>query len=218
MSHRIAVIIGVVYYLYSHGIEWAAAIVGWRSVRRTWHPGYKWLLALATVTVVIETSAFIANVFRFSFDPIYNFWALVETGTLLYIQYLLAIRRTAARWLMTLLVVLVAGTVVCFIIWPIFNQAHLKYLTFNMFVQLIGICVALIDIVQGSTDQLLSRQPAFWLNVGLLFYCSIFIIAHILGLWYLWEAAKYFIFFSLVANTFMYFGFIACFRTLRKGS
>lgn len=216
MNRVVAIILALSYMFYTLGIEWAAAIIGWRYMRKSWAPAYKWLVALAWVTCAVEMVTTVCMFCHINYDPLYNVFALVETGALLYIQFLLATRRTAARLLMALLGLLVVGTATCFIVWPTVDSLHLRYIVFNMFVQLVGVCVALIDILQVSTEKLLSRQPAFWLNIGLLFYCSIFIIIHIVGIWSVREAGDNFIWFSLVGNTFMYFGYIACFRTLRK--
>ena len=217
MSHRVAImILGLTYLFYVLGIEWAAAIVGWRFVRKSWAAGYKWLVALTSCTVVVETAWMACLILKVRNVPVYNIWALVETGLILYIQYLLAVKKWPRRSIVLLLVVLVTGTAIFFTKWPMTGKTNIMYYLFNMFVQLIGICVALIDIVQGSMEKLLSKHPAFWLNIGLLFYCSIFIVGHIWGLYSDNELDNYFIWFSFAANTFMYFGIIACFRTLRK--
>jgi len=210
------IIIFLIYCVGLTGLEWAAAIIGSRYRRRSWAPAYQLLVVLSWVTVVVEMIGFSLFILHIPSYWMYNVWAIVETGTIFYIQFLTAVNGWAKRALMGLLLILPVGSVICYIVWPVYVKENMPLMLFTLFVQLIGTCAVLIDILQNMSDKLLSEQPAFWLNTGILFYVCIFTLDHILGIYSAESASRYFVFFSLAANTFMYGGFIACFRTLRR--
>ena len=209
-------IIFLTYLVGLFGLEWGAAFTGSRFMRKHWVLAYKLLVALSWMTVAVEMTGLFFLVRHLSNHGMYNVWGIVETGMIFYIQYLTAVNGWAKRLLIVLLMTFLATAAIGYIIWPAYVATGVRLELFTLFVQLIGTCAALIDILQNMSDKLLSAQPAFWLNTGMLFYICIFILIHILGAYARETAGKYFMIFSLVANFFMYVGFIACFRTLRR--
>jgi hypothetical protein len=209
----------LIYTVYLLGIEWGAAIVGQRCKRSTWQDAYKWLVILCWVTAVEETTSTCLMFLRVDHDIILNVWAYFETGGIIFIQLQLLTNRWAKRLLITLLFVLTAGTGINYIWGPPMNDFNPRFQLFTLFIQLITTCAALIDILgEKTSDKSLSAQPVFWLDVGMLFFCSIFMLIYIIGMfskipgsfgWFILAC-------STVANTFMYGGFIATFKTLRR--
>ena len=120
------------------------------------------------------------------------------------------------RLLVWLLLVLTVGTAVCYKLIPDFVNTNFSVMLFALFVQLIGTCVALADVLLSTSDKPLSDRPAFWLAAGMLFYCCIFITGHIMAVFLGQYVGPYYSFFVIVANILMYGGFIACFATLRR--
>jgi hypothetical protein len=216
MSKTARTIIFLVYLIGLTGLEWGAAFSGSRFMRKHWMLAYKLLVALSWMTVVVEMTGFLLLVRHLPNHGMYNVWSIVETGILFYIQYLTAVSRWAKRVLVISLAILLVGGAIFYIKWPKVIDTSLQLELFTLFVQLVATCAALIDILQNMSDKLLSAQPAFWLNIGMLFYICIFILIHILGIYSKASASQVFYFFSLAANFFMYSGFIACFRTLRR--
>ena len=211
----------ILFYFFStyslNALECVAAIMGYRWMRKDWAPAHKLLVALSCVTVGVELSVDCCIFLHINFERIYNVWSFVETGTILFIQFLAVKHAWLRRLLILLLVVLAAGTVVCYRFVPVFEQLNFPVMLFSLFVQLIGSCVALIDVLLGTSDRPLSAQPDFWLATGMLFYCCIFIAGHILKVYTTGIAAgRFYSFFIIVANIFMYGGFIACFKALRR--
>ena len=80
-------------------------------------------------------------------------------------------------------------------------------------------CACLIDMLQDKEmlDRPLTTRPLFWVAVGMLGSCSFFMVILSLEQLFVKTVFRYDFYmpFSYVANTFMYGGFIACFRTLR---
>jgi len=212
---------GILFYiLYTNSLlalECITAILGYRWMRKDWASAYKLLVALSCVTVAVEISAACCIPLHLNFERIYNVWSFVETGTILVIQFLAVTHTWLRCLLMLLLAVLAAGTVAGYRLLPEFTQLNFPVMLFSLFVQLIGSCAALADVLLGTSDRPLSAQPDFWLATGMLFYCCIFIAGHILRVYDTGIAARrFYTFFIIVANIFMYGGFIACFRTLRR--
>jgi hypothetical protein len=205
------------------GLEWAAAIVGQRCKRTTWQDAYKWLVILCWVTVVVETTGNTLTLLRIKHNIFYNVWGYLETGGIIFIQLRLLMHTWAKRLLIAMLIVLTAGTGINYIWGPSIYELNLPFQLFTLFIQLIATCAALIDFLGGNTsDKPLSAQPAFWLNAGMLFYCSVFILVYIAGIFFTssdrHQFGYYFLACIIIANIFMYGGFIACFITLKRQS
>ena len=211
-----------IYLLYTVcllGIEWASAIVGQRCKRASWQDAYKWLVILCWVTAIVETFDNCFILLRIKHHIIYNIWAYFETGGIICIQLRLLMSRWAKRLLKAMLTILTLGTIVNYIWGPPINDLNVPFELFTLFIQLITTCAALIDLLGGNTsDKPLSDQPAFWLSSGMLFYCSVFILIYIAGIYFKSPGpiGWFFMACSTIANAFMYGGFIACFITLRR--
>jgi len=206
----------LIYIVYLQGLYLSCASTGSFLVRRNWPLSYKLLVALSCVTVVVELVAMYCFLRHINHAGVYNAWAYVEVGTIVYIQLREAVHTWAKRLLILLLVVLTATTVALHLLLPAFPRLSGHFLMFFLFFQLIATCAALVDILQGTSDRQLSAQPGLWLATGMLFYSSLFLVLHIWGFFFTNEANKYFYIFSFAANTFMYGGFIAAFITLRS--
>jgi len=204
--------------VYALGIEWAAAIVGQRSKRAAWQDAYKWLVILCWVTVAVEMTDHCFILLRIKHFVIYNIWGYFETGGIIFIQLRLLTYKWPKRLLIAMLVMLTAGTAINYIWGPPINDLNAQFQLFTMFIQLITTCAALIDVLGSTSDNPLSVQPAFWLNAGMLFYCSIFTLDYIAAIFFKYPSTMgwFFLACSIIANTFMYGGFIATFKTLRR--
>jgi hypothetical protein len=213
-------IIWLVYNLYLLGIEWAAAIIGQRTIRKSWPQAYKWLVILCWATVAMETVDFPLMIMDVSVFAVYNIWAYLETGAIIYIQSREATYRWAKRLLMAILIVLTAGSAVNYIWGPwasSLSAYNPKFQLFTLFIQVIAACVALIDILSDTSDKPLSVRPAFWLTAGVLFSGILFTVIFIVYLFFQGESKRMmYTCYSIAGNTFMYGGFIACFLVLRK--
>ena len=207
----------LIYTLYLLGIEWAAAIVGQRCKRATWQDPYKWLIMLCWVTAIIETLDNCFILLRIKHHIIYNVWAYFETGGIICIQLRLLMYKWAKHLFRAMLIILTLGTMINYIWGPPMNDFNSPFQLFTLFIQLITTCAALIDLLGSTSDKPLSAQPAFWLNAGMLFYCSIFMLHYIAAIFFRSQGliGWFFLACSTIGNTFMYGGFIACFRTLR---
>jgi hypothetical protein len=206
----------LIYFVYLQGLYLTCALTGCFLVRRNWPLSCKLLVALSCVTLVVELVAMYCFFRRINYANLYNAWAYVEVGTIIYIQFRAAAHTWAKRLLILLLVTLTATTVAFYLLLPAFPRLSGHFLMFFLFLQLIATCAALVDILQDTSDRRLSAQPAAWLATGMLFYSSIFLVLHIWGFFFTNEANKYFYIFSFAANTCMYSGFIAAFNTLRS--
>jgi len=211
-------IIFMLYTVYALGTEWAAAIVGQRSKRAAWQDAYKWLVILCWVTVAVEMIDHCFLLLGVKHYIFYNIWGYFETGGIIFIQLRLLMNTWAKRLLTTMLILLTLGTIANYILGPPLNDLNPLFQLFTLFIQLITTCAALIDILVSTSDKPLSAQPAFWLGAGMLFYCSIFILIYITKIFFKPSGPIYWFFMvcSIIANTFMYGGFIACFITLRR--
>jgi hypothetical protein len=205
----------LLYQIYLHTLYLSCAITGCILVRSNWPLSYKLLVALSCVTVVEEAVAAYSYFRHISYTAIYNAWAYVEVGTIIYIQLREVAHTWAKRLLIFLLVLLSVATVALYLLMPAYPQLNGQFLLFFLFLQLIATCAALVDILQGTSDTPLSARPAAWLATGMLFYSSVFLVLHIWGFFFPREAVSYFYIFSAVANVFMYGGFIAAFIKLR---
>jgi len=206
----------LIYLVYLQGLYLSCALTACFLLRRNWPFSYKLLAVLSCVTLAVELVVMCCFFRRIDYFGIYNVWAYVEVGTIIYIQFRQAAHTWAKRLLILLLVVLTATTVALHLLLPAFPRLSGHFLMFFLFFQLIATCAALVDILQGTSDRQLSAQPGLWLATGMLFYSSLFLVLHIWGFFFTNEANKYFYIFSFVANTFMYGGFIAAFITLRS--
>ncbi|MDO6430167.1 hypothetical protein Q4E93_06200 [Flavitalea sp. BT771] len=213
------VILYLVYTVYCLGFEWAAAIVGQRCKRAAWQDAYKWLVILCWVTVVVEMTDHCFILLRVQHHIFYNIWGYFETGGIIFIQRRLLKQQWTKHLLTAMLILLTIGTAANYVWGPPLNDLNPPFQLFTLFIQLIGTCAALIDILGDKTTAVpLSAQPAFWMNAGMLFYCSVFVLNYIFLLFFRSPGpiGWFFLVCSLIANTFMYGGFIACFLTLKK--
>jgi hypothetical protein len=206
----------LIYLVYLQALYLSCALTGCFLLRRNWPLSYKLLVALSCVTLVVELVAMCWALWHINYTGLYNAWAYVEVGAIIYIQLREVVHAWAKRLLIFLLVLLSVTAVGLYLLLPAFPRLNGHFLLFFLFIQLIAACAVLVDILQGTSDSRLSVQPAVWLATGMLFYSSIFLVLHIWGFFLPNEANKYFGIFSSAANTCMYGGFIAAFITLRR--
>lgn len=85
-----------------------------------------------------------------------------------------------------------------------------------LFTNLVAACSYLIDLLLNKADIPLIRYPFFWMASGELIFCCVYAMIPPLLHYYMKISYAYFMVYSLVANTFMYGGFIACFLCFRR--
>jgi hypothetical protein len=170
------------------------------------------------VTAIFETACDGCHFLGIRYTSAYNVWAYFETGGIICIQLRLLTHRWAKRLLTAMFIILTVGAAINYVWGPPLAGSNMPFLLFTIFIQMIATSVALIDVLGNTSDKPLSAQPAFWLNAGMLFYGSVFILIYIAQLFSrsFKHFGWYFIACSMIANTFMYGGFIACFITLRR--
>jgi hypothetical protein len=209
-----------IYFGYYGTLLLACALTGCLLVRKNW-PFWSWLLVvLSCMTFLAEAIAFVfASFTRINHLGWYNAWIFLETMALLYILSREAVLPSMKRLHRGLLIALPLGTLFCYIGYPAFDRNNEYAMLLYLFLELAAVCAVLADTLRDESDKPVSGKPIFWLAIGMLFYCSLFIVAFSVGKFLDKLNYPYFIPFSYAANTFMYGGYIACFIALsRQGS
>ena len=203
------------YYLL--GIEAASAVVGLILVRKSWPSWYRLLVILCCATIVSEVYSYYRFLHHIHSRAHYNTWAPLETFLVVYILF----RETTLRWSrrlsMSLLILLPVTLVIAFMLPPGFAQPNMYADTAELLIMLVAACAVLIDVLHDMSGASLYANPAFWLALGILVSSSLFTLTIVIRSF---VSREVFIYlnspFSVIANTFMYGGFIVCFWTLRK--
>lgn len=189
----------------------ACVLTGCLLVRKSWAPWYKLLVILSGATLLAETLSFVCSVKHINYLPWYTVWVFLEALTLLYILSREVMLRSVRRLYRILMILSPLGVVAYFVLSPAFAYVGL----YILFLELIAACAALIDILKDVSERPMYGMPKFWLATGLLFFCSFYIVIFSIG--QLLNALSYICMPLMVAtNTFMYAGYIACFKALRK--
>jgi len=203
------------YIFYIIGIEIACAIVGLTTVRKSWPPWYKLLVAMCCVTVVTEITGLVMYKHLY---PLYNIWGPAEAFVAIYILFRETTMQWSRRLLMSLLIVLPVGVTIIFLFPPGISQANRYADTTETLTEVIAACAVLIDVLHDMSGASLYRSPKFWFAIGMLFSSCmmtlLMAVREVIDKDALWP--YYFIPFFLTANTFMYGGIMRCFVLLKK--
>jgi hypothetical protein len=192
-------------------------LTGLMLVRKSWAPWYKFLVVWSCVTLTVEVLTFILGRMRINYLFGYNVWSLLDTGALLYILSRECTLRTVKRLHNILLIVLLPGVVLCYFWYPVVEKFNGCLMLFYLFLELAAACAALVNILKDESDKPMRGKPMFWFAIGMLFYCSLFIVIYSAGKFFnTLLSYPYYLPSSTLANTFEYGGFIACFIALRR--
>jgi len=191
-------------------------LTGWLLVRKSWPLEYKLLVVLCSLTFLVEMSADLLVIHRIYHFWLYNLFAPVECGFILYIFYRGSTDPAVKRLNVLLLACLPPGIAVTYFLHPVFFRLNEPAALLYLFWELIGACAVVIGILLNKSDSPLGHQPLFWMACGILFYCCIFTLIHAVMNVMPKIQNQYFTLYSFFANTFMYSGFIASFCSLRR--
>jgi hypothetical protein len=214
----VKVVIALAYIIFYLGSEIASAVVGLRTMRKTWPSWYKLLVIMCWFTVVVETLHIVLLFRGVRTYATYNTLLSVETFILVYALYREATLRSIRRLLLVLLIVLPVGLAVCFSFPSGFTNTNNAADTVELIIELMAACAVLIDMLQDMSGASLFSSPRFWLAAGTLGSSCMFalMIASRKSLEGDPMEAFYEIPYSCVANTFLYGGIITCFIMLKR--
>src|SRR3954470_20224574 len=102
----IKVMIALAYVVFYLGSEIASAVVGLRTMRKTWPWWYKMLVIMCCATVVMECTHIYLIIRGIRTYADYNAWLTIETFITVYVLYREATLRWSRRLLKILLVLL----------------------------------------------------------------------------------------------------------------
>jgi hypothetical protein len=175
------------------------------------------LVVLAGLTLLVETMV-ILNIFvrRVHGRWIYNFFAPVECGFIIYILYRASVYPAIKRLNAILLGCLPISIGIVYWMHPVLHRFNDAAGLVYDFLELVVACSFLIDVLLNKLDTPPGRQPLFWMASGLLFACSLFTLQDVLMNYIPTIQNQYLTIYNAIANSFMYAGFIACFICLRR--
>lgn len=206
--------------IYFLGLEFSCFLVGGLLLRKYWAFEYKLLVALSGLTFLVESFVEIIILTHwFSYLPVYGLFLPFECLLILYIFYRLALHPVTRRLNLIFLGLLPIGIVLLYWLYPHFSGYNEPVIIFYLFLQLISASSLLIDILMDSSDTTIIHRPQFWMVFGMIVYCTIITVAHIAALFFLRRLPlMYYKISAVVANTFMYVGFITSFIVLHRQS
>jgi len=212
------VMIALAFLIFYLGSEIASAVVGLRTVRKTWPSWYKLLVMMCCITVVIEILHIVLLVRGIHTNATYNTLLCIETFVLVYALYRETTLRLTRRLLLALLIVLPVGLGICFSFPPGFINTNNNADTVELIIELLAACAVLFDLLQDMSGASLFSSPRFWLAAGTLGSSCMFalMIASRKSMDGDPREGFYEIPFSCVANTFLYGGIITCFIKLKR--
>jgi hypothetical protein len=213
----------ILYLVYYLALLLTCFLIGCFSVRKRWTLEYKLLFMLSGLTLLVETPVNLLQLKRIDIRWLYNFFVPIECFTILYLFYRASIHLANKRLNAILLVLVpIAFGLICFRHPPTAPMDEYDSL-FYCFAELISAGMFLVDVFLVRSDISLTGRPPFWISLGMLFFCSIFLVIEVMimhatriSMKYFYMLWPYFVVYSGVANTFMYGGFIGCFICLRR--
>ncbi|HWK02063.1 MAG TPA: hypothetical protein VNS58_00430 [Puia sp.] len=206
----------IVFSFYYIALLLSCFLIGCLLVRKSWPLEYKLLVVLTGLTSLVETIVFLNVARRIDSRWMYSFFAPVECGFILYILYSASVHPAIKRLNAILLGFLPISIGIAYYMHPVFTRFNESAGLFYDFLELIAACSFLTDVLLNKSDTPLGRQPLFWMAAGILFYSSLFTLLDALRTYIPKIPVQYLTMYSVIANTFMYTGFIACFICLRR--
>ncbi|HWK04309.1 MAG TPA: hypothetical protein VNS58_11790 [Puia sp.] len=208
----------IIFAYYYLGLLLSCFLTGCLFVRKSWSLEYKLLVILSGLTLLAETGAYLYATLRIDGHWVHNLFAPVECVFILYILHRASMRPAIKRLNIVLLVILPAGIGVIYGLHPAVLRIGEFAALFYLFLELTAACSFLIDLVLNKSDTPVGRQPLFWMAAGMLFYCSIFSMELTVMSFIKKIPWQYSVSYAIVANTFMYTGFITCFICLHRAN
>ncbi|HWK02016.1 MAG TPA: hypothetical protein VNS58_00195 [Puia sp.] len=205
-----------IYILYFAALYLSCFLTGCLLVRKSRPLEYKLLVVLSGLTLVVETVVTQYDLRRIDGRWMYIFFAPVECGFIIYILYRASVHPNIKRLNAILLGLLPISIGIAYWLHPAFSGFNDIADFFYDFLELIAACSFLTDVLLNKSDTPVGRQPLFWMASGILFYCCMFTLLGVLLNYMPRMPRRYLAPYSLVANTFMYTGFIACFICLHR--
>lgn len=202
--------------LYYEALLITCFFTGCLFLRKSFPLEYKLLVVLSGLTLLVESAVMYFLIFKTAKPWIYDFFGPVECGFIVYILYRVSLSRVIKRLNIFLLVLLPVGVGICHMLPPLLPWVNEPAIFYCLFTNLVAACSYLIDLLLNKADIPLIRYPFFWMASGELIFCCVYAMIPPLLNYYMKISYTYFMVYSLVANTFMYGGFIACFYCFRR--
>src|SRR5882757_855858 len=124
-------------------------LAGCLFVRKNWLLEYKLLVILSGLTLLVESTAMLLVAHRIYHFWLYNLFAPVECGFILYILYRGSIHPAIKRLNAVLLISLPIAIGVAYYLHPVFFRLNEPAGLFYLFAELIAACSFLIDILMN---------------------------------------------------------------------
>lgn len=194
----------------------ACVFIGCLFLRRSFPLEYKLMVILSGLTLLVE-SMVVYFFFSHAHKPwIYNFFGPVECAFIVYIFYRASTHQAVRRLHVFLLFLLPVGIGISYWMYSDLFRINDKVILYCIFTNLIAACSYLADILLNKTDVPMVRYPFFWMAAGMLLFCCSYVMVPALLNYLRIIPVGYSMLYSLLANTFMYSGFIACFVCFRR--
>jgi hypothetical protein len=198
---------------YHHYLELMSFIVGLACMSKRWPITYKILVFFSGLTFLVEILGYQLSFKYENNNWLYNIFSPLECIIILYLFSQIIMEKKLQLIILYFIPLMIAATVFTYILQPNFfiynSYAHTVYLV--LWVIICGFYF--IDVMINDNRVSLIKQPGFWLATGILFFSVIFIILQ--SLYNIFTTlpnykiiVRYFI---IVANTFMYVGFVGTF-------
>lgn len=212
----------ITFAIYYFSLLLSCLLTGCLLLRKNWPLEYTLLVILSGLTLLVEAAALQYAVRHIDGSWVQDLFTPVECVVILYVLHRGSVRPAIKRLNVVLLAILPVGIVVIYGLHPTLFWIGEFASLFYVFLELIAACSFLIDLVLNKSDTPLGRQPLFWMAAGMVFYCSIKSLELTVMSFITKIPWQYSLSYSMVSNTFMYTGFIACFiclhRAGRRGS
>jgi hypothetical protein len=190
-------------------------LTGCIVIRKSWPLEYKLLLALTSLTILIEVTEQICFFFlKMTFvEWLYNCFTPAECACLLYIFHRASVHPAIKRLNAVLLLFLPVGAGFLYYLYPLFITINDNVVVFYLFIELVSACSIILDLLMGQSQSPLTRQPLFWLASGMLFFSGLYIVmvSIIFKLKMTNNLYIYEMLIQIIANSCMYAGFLICF-------
>ena len=202
---------------YHHYMELFAFSVGVACFNKEWLPYYKVLLILIGLTCLVELAGSMMS-YKFGDNNwLYNIFSPIECLLILYFFSGIIQKSRLKEMVFYSIPLMIVATCITYIFQPDFMVYNSYARTIYLVLWIIASGFFFIDVMINDNRLSLIRQSGFWLATLILFFIVIFII--LISMYKIFKILpnyKIIInYFNIVANTFMYVGFIGAFLCQR---
>jgi hypothetical protein len=202
---------------YHHYIELVAFSVGVACFNKNWLPYYKVLFFLVGLTCLVEMAGSMMSYEFGDNNWLYNIFSPIECFIILYFFSRIILKRRLKELIFYSIPIMVVATCITYMVQPNFMVYNSYARTIYLVLWIIASGFFFIDVMINDNRMSLVKQPGFWLATGILFFSVIFIV--LISMYKIFKILpnyKIIInYFNIVANTFLYVGFIGAFLCQR---